>query len=93
MEVSVDFATSDCNVTQTFRRSVPATVGDARLLAEILVAGPTPTERARRASQPFPQGSRVRSVNLRDGELTVDFNERLQNAMLPLREYLEEDYE
>ena len=78
--VSVDFATTDCAETKTFRRTVPPAAAIARLMAEILVAGPTAEERSQGATHPFPQGSRVRGVNLRGGVLTVDFNERLQNV-------------
>jgi spore germination protein GerM len=52
----------------------------ARLLVEALIAGPTPDESAAGAAAPFPEGARVESVNLRDGVLTVDFNERLRNV-------------
>jgi hypothetical protein len=44
------------------------------------VAGPDSSERAAGAAAIFPRGSQVRSVILRQGELTVDFNERLQNV-------------
>ena len=44
------------------------------------MAGPTGEERSAGATGPFPRGSRVESVILRQGELTVDFNERLQNV-------------
>jgi hypothetical protein len=47
---------------------------------EALVAGPTAEERRAGAEHPFPEGSRVESVILRDGTITVDFNERLQNV-------------
>lgn len=79
-EVAVDFATAECTETKTFRRSAPSAVAVARLMVEILVAGPTAEERAQGATHPFPPGARVRSVNLRDGVLTVDFDERLQNV-------------
>lgn len=80
MEVTVDFAGADCDASRTLRRRVPATVSVARLLVEILVAGPTAEERAQGASHPFPSGSRVESVILRDGVLTVDFDHRLRNV-------------
>jgi hypothetical protein len=74
------FATSDCSRTAAFSREVPSSVAVARLLVEMLVAGPTDAEKAAGASAPFPRGSRVNSVVLRDGELTVDFNHALQNV-------------
>lgn len=73
------FAT-DCTRTAPFTRDVPSTVSVARLLAEMLVAGPTDTEKTAGASAPFPRRSRVNSVVLRGGDLTVDFNEALQNV-------------
>lgn len=76
----LSFTTSDCARNASFTRDVPRTVAVARLLVEALVAGPTESEKAAGASAPFPPGSRVNSVVLRDGELTVDFNERLQNV-------------
>lgn len=78
--LTLDFPTSECTSTVTVRRAVPGTVALARLLAEALVAGPGSSERTSGATSPFPQGSRVESVILRQGELTVDFNERLQNV-------------
>jgi hypothetical protein len=69
----------DCTTTRAFTRVVPKSVAVARLLAEALVAGPDSAEKAAGAVSPFPRGSDVNSVVLRDGVLTVDFNERLQN--------------
>lgn len=80
MEATVEFATSDCDATRAFTRRVPSTVSVARLLVELLVDGPTAEERAQGATHPFPPGSRVQSVILRNGELTVDFDHRLQNV-------------
>lgn len=74
------FTTSDCSRTAVFTRDAPAAVAVARLLAEMLVAGPTNAEKAAGASTPFPRGSRVNSVVLRGGVLTVDFNHALQNV-------------
>jgi hypothetical protein len=74
------FTTSDCDATAEFTREVPRTVSIARLLVDILVGGPTEAEKAKGASAPFPAGSRVNSVVLRNGVLAVDFNERLQSV-------------
>jgi hypothetical protein len=74
------FPTSDCTTVKAFERVVPRSAGVAQLLAHMLVAGPTAEEKAAGATSPFPAGSRVRSVVLRDGVVTVDFNERLQNV-------------
>lgn len=74
------FTTTDCARTAEFRRDIPAAVAVARLLVEMLVAGPTDAEKAAGASAPFPRGSRVNSVVLRGGVLTVDFNHALQNV-------------
>ena len=71
---------NDCTVTRAFARTVPKAVAISRLLVEALVAGPDSTEQGAGARSPFPKGSRVQSVGLRDGTLTVDFNERLQNV-------------
>ena len=77
---TLDFPGNDCTQTVTVRREAPHTVAVARLLAEMLVAGPDSSERAAGAAPVFPRGSQVNSVILRQGELTVDFNERLQNV-------------
>lgn len=61
---------SDCTGVVARTRRIPKSISMARLLVEALMAEPAP----------FPKGSRVESVNLRDGVLTVDFNERLQNV-------------
>ena len=80
MTLNLVFPTSDCTVTGTFQRSVPRTVSLARLLVESLVAGPTTPEQSAGARSPFPRGAAVNSVILRGSEVTVDFNERLQNV-------------
>ena len=78
--LTVMFPTSDCTTVKPFERDVPRSAGVAQLLAHLLVAGPTAAEKAAGATAAFPAGSRVRSVVLRDGVVTVDFNERLQNV-------------
>jgi hypothetical protein len=80
MRLQLMFATDACARTAAFTRELPRAVAIARLLVEALVAGPTPEEKSAGATAPFPVGSRVNSVLLRGGELTVDFNERLQNV-------------
>lgn len=71
---------NDCIETRAFTRLVPKSVGIARLLVEALIAGPDAADKAAGAVSTFPQGSDVNSVVLRDGVLTVDFNERLRNV-------------
>ena len=80
MPLTLLFPTADCNATIALTRHVPHSVGIARLLVEALVAGPRDAEKAGGATAPFPRGSRVRSVILQNGVVTVDFNERLQNV-------------
>jgi hypothetical protein len=70
----------DCTTTTAVTRRVPRTVAVARLLVEALVNGPNAAEKSAGASSPFPERSQVRSVILRNGVLTVDFNEALQNV-------------
>lgn len=80
MTVVLDFPL-DCARFRGFQRTVPKTVSMARLLAEALVAGPTAAETASGAGNAaFPRGSAVKSAILRDGTLTIDFNERLRNV-------------
>lgn len=74
------FPDSTCTGVKPYVRRMPKTLSMARLLVEALMAGPTAAEKSGGAVAPFPSGSRVESVNLRDGVLTVDFNERLQNV-------------
>jgi hypothetical protein len=62
---------ANCTGVAPVTRRLPKSISMARLLLEALIAD---------AATPFPKGSRVESVNLRDGILTVDFNERLQNV-------------
>lgn len=61
-------------------RTMPKSLGAARLLVEALLAGPTAEEQKSGFISPFPEGSGVKSVNLKDGVVTVDFNERLRNV-------------
>lgn len=74
------FPAGDCTRFIVIERAMPKSISMARLLVEALVDGPTAEEEQSGASAAFPRGSAVRSVNLRDGVLTVDFNERLQNV-------------
>lgn len=74
------FPAGDCTRLAAFERRLPKSVAMARLLTEALVAGPDSREKSAGATAPFPRGSAVRSVILREGKLTVDFNERLQNV-------------
>jgi hypothetical protein len=74
------FSDDACTGVKAYTRRIPKTVSAARVLVEALIAGPTAAERAQGAFGPFPQGSRVESVNLRGDTITVDFNERLQNV-------------
>lgn len=69
-----------CTETRPFTRTVPKSVGLARLLMEALAAGPNDAERSAGAASVFPKWSRVKGVVLRDGTATVDFSERLQNV-------------
>ena len=61
----------DCTGVTPRTRRIPKSISMARVLVEALMAD---------AETPFPKEARVNSVNLRDGVLTVDFNERLQNV-------------
>jgi spore germination protein GerM len=78
IRVTLYFPLSDCGQVTAFTRELPKSTAMARLLVEALLAGPVAAERG--ATSPFPEGSDLRSVNLREGVLTVDFNERLQNV-------------
>ena len=80
IDAQLVFPDLNCTGTKPFTRKLPKSVSLARLLVEVLIAGPTQDEKLRGAATPFPEGSRVESVILRDGVLTVDFNERLQNV-------------
>ncbi|HET7436796.1 MAG TPA: Gmad2 immunoglobulin-like domain-containing protein [Thermoanaerobaculia bacterium] len=60
---------ANCTAVKPVTRTMPKSISLARLVAEALVR-----------TAPFPKGSEVRSVILRSGVLTVDFNERLQNV-------------
>ena len=80
IEVVLSFPDENCTGVKPYTRRMPKTISMARLLVEALVQGPTKDERTRGAAVAFPEGAAVRSVILRDGTLTVDFNERLQNV-------------
>lgn len=78
--VTLFFPDADCTGVRSFRRTVPKSIAMARLLVEALIDGPTATETKSGAVSPFPERSAVRSVSFREGTVTVDFDERLQNA-------------
>jgi hypothetical protein len=69
IDVTLRVPNDDCTGLVNDARRVPKSVAMARLLVELLLELPV-----------FPKGSAVNSVNIRDGVLTVDFNERLQNV-------------
>ena len=74
------FPAGDCTRFKAFAVGVPRSQAMARLLVEALLAGPDAAAAAAGATAPFPKGSDVNSVILRNGVVTVDFNERLQNV-------------
>lgn len=80
VEARLYFPDSRCTEVAPFNRRMPKSISHLRLLVEALIAGPVEAEKRKGAVAPFPSGSRVRSVNLRDGVATIDFNERLQNV-------------
>ena len=80
VEATLYFSDENCTGVKPYTRRIPKSISMARLLVETLVQGPTADERSRGAAVAFPEGSAVQSVILRDGTLTVDFNERLQNV-------------
>jgi hypothetical protein len=80
IDAQLSFGTKECAGTVTATRRMPKSLSHARLLVEALLRGPNAAEKARGMVNPFPEGSGLRSVNLREGVLTVDFNERLQNV-------------
>jgi hypothetical protein len=80
IDAQLAFGTEACDNTVTSTRRMPKSLSHARLLVEALLRGPDLAERQQGLTSPFPQGSAVQSVNLRNGVLTVDFNERLRNV-------------
>ena len=62
---------TDCSRLQPVQRSMPGSIAMARLLVEALLREP---------AMPFPKGTTVNGIAIRNGVLTVDFNERLQNV-------------
>lgn len=78
IDAQLYFPNADCTAVKSYVRRIPKSVSRARLLMEVLIAGPLDSERGAVAA--FPEGSRVESVNLRDDVITVDFNERLRNV-------------
>ena len=70
IEMKLVVPKTDCTEFTAVTRRLPKATAAARLAVEALIAN-VPA---------FPKGSAVNSVNLRNGVLTVDFNERLQNV-------------
>ncbi|HEX6178256.1 MAG TPA: Gmad2 immunoglobulin-like domain-containing protein [Thermoanaerobaculia bacterium] len=62
---------TDCKRVYATKQRMPKSISMARLAVEALIDHP---------SSAFPRGAAVRSIALRDGTVTVDFNERLQNV-------------
>jgi hypothetical protein len=80
VEATLYFPDENCTGVKAFQRRMPKSLSMARLLVEALVKGPAAEERRGGAVTAFPEHASVQSVILRDGVLTVDFNERLQNV-------------
>ena len=80
VEATLYFPDEACTGVKPYTRRIPKSIAMARLLVEALLKGPTAEERKRGAAVSFPEGATVRSVILRGGTLTVDFDERLQNV-------------
>jgi hypothetical protein len=64
-------APDDCTKVFPVKRDAPASLSEARLLLEMLIA---------EKGSPFPRGSGVKGVNIRGGAATVDFNYALRNV-------------
>ncbi len=62
---------TDCSRVFPNRRRIPKSIAMARLLVQALIDEP---------GSPFPRGSDVNGIAIRDGVVTVDFNDRLQNV-------------
>ena len=69
IEISLRLPNADCTGLVSAKRRLPRSVAMARVLVESVMTHPV-----------FPKGSAVNSVILRQGVLTVDFNDRLQNV-------------
>ncbi len=70
----------DCAAVERVVRDVPASLSAARLALEALLRGPTQPEAVAGFRNPFPKEAALRSVNLKRGVLTADFNEAMQNV-------------
>ncbi|HEY0787624.1 MAG TPA: Gmad2 immunoglobulin-like domain-containing protein [Thermoanaerobaculia bacterium] len=70
----------DCAAVERVVRDVPASPAAARLALEALLRGPTQAEAVAGFRNPFPRGAALRSVNLKNGILTADFNDSMQNV-------------
>jgi hypothetical protein len=70
---------NDCSRTFPVTRSVPASQSIARLAVEALMRGPA-GKTAEGYANPFPRGSSLRGITIRDGLAIVDFDESLQNV-------------
>jgi hypothetical protein len=79
VDATVWFTSTDCT-TKSFTRRVPPATAHARLVAEMLIAGPTDDEKRSGAYQSFPQGSQLNRIGLNAGVLTADFNDALQHV-------------
>ena len=77
MSSSAPATGADCGEVSVFHRSAAKTRGVTKLALDQLVAGPTADERARGAGSVFTArtAGAVRSVDLDDGLLVVDFRD------------------
>jgi hypothetical protein len=64
-------APNDCTKVFPVKREAPASLSEARLLLEMLIA---------EEGSPFPRGSGVKGVNIGGGVASVDFNHALRNV-------------
>lgn len=78
--VDVHFSTgdgADCAEVSAFARTAPRTAAPIQLALDQLVGGPTVEEKGRGASSMFTADTAdaIRSINLKDGLLVVDFHD------------------
>ena len=73
-------APKDCSRVFATTRSLPLSIAPAQLVIKALLAGPTESEKRTGLASPFPPDASLRSVNIRLGVATVDFNTGMRNV-------------
>lgn len=69
----------DCSLVYPVKRTIPKTEAVARASLEELIKGPTKEERELGYYGTLPVETKINSINIKDGILSIDFSKEIEN--------------